>query len=105
MWRQPLDDIGKQLPYTMVFSEWLVLNVLERFIQSCKTTIDQWSPSEVWLDLGGTAEVLERLPVNISYMGVDSNTSYIEFAKDKYQQDPIPFLSVQTGTTHSGTHY
>ena len=90
MWRQLLDEIGKKASVyngiqRMVGSE----HVWNGFIHTCQTTIDQWSPSEVWLDLGcGTAEVLERLPANISYMGVDSNRSYIEFAKDKYQQRP-----------------
>ena len=31
---------------------------------------------------------IRRLPASISYMGVDSNPSYIEFAKHKYQQRP-----------------
>ena len=58
------------------------------FLTACETVIEQWShtPDQLWLDLGcGTAEVLERLPKHISYLGVDNNPQYIEFAKQKYQ--------------------
>ena len=61
-------------------------HVWNGFIHTCQTTIDQWSPSEVWLDLGcGTAEVLERL-CKYFYMGVDSNRSYIGLQR-KYPRD------------------
>ena len=62
--------------------------VWSSFMAACEPFIQQWSPetNPVWLDLGcGTAEVLERLPKHISYLGVDSNPHYIQFAKHKYQ--------------------
>ena len=87
MWRQLLDKFGeKAFVYNgiqrMVGSE----RVWNGFLDSCTATIENWNPSDIWLDLGcGTAEVLDRLPRNISYIGVDSNIAYIEFAKDKYK--------------------
>ena len=58
------------------------------FMKACETIVKQWSqtPDHLWLDLGcGTAEILERLPKHISYLGIDSNPQYIQFAKHKYQ--------------------
>ena len=107
MWRQLLDDIGKKASVyngiqRMVGSE----RVWNGFIQSCQTTIDQWSPSEVWLDLGcGTAEVLERLPKIFPIWVSIAIVHTLSLQKTNTNRDPIPFLSVQTGTTHSGTHY
>ena len=44
---------------------------------------------QFWLDLGcGTAEILDRLPATISYLGVDSNPEYIDFARTKYNNRP-----------------
>ena len=87
MWRQVLDKFGeKAFVYNgiqrMVGSE----RVWNGFLDSCTVVIENWNPSDIWLDLGcGTAEVLDRLPRNISYIGVDSNIEYIAFAKSKYK--------------------
>ena len=88
MWRHLLDKFGGRANVyngiqRMVGSE----RVWNGFIHCCQTTIEDWIPSESWLDLGcGTAEVLDRLPVNIPYIGVDSSPEYIAFAKNKYKE-------------------
>ena len=64
-------------------------HVWDGFIHSCEVILDQWNTNDLWLDLGcGTAEVLERLPKNIVYLGVDNNPQYIAFAEQKYKDRP-----------------
>ena len=90
MWRQLLDTLGEQASIynsiqRLVGSE----HVWNGFLHSCEGLVDQWNPTDLWLDLGcGTAEFLERLPKNIIYMGVDNNPQYISFAKQKYAHRP-----------------
>ena len=87
MWRRILDTLGEQASLynaiqRLVGSE----NVWHGFLDSCTGLLDQWNPNDLWLDLGcGTAEVLERLPEHIVYLGIDNNPQYIAFAKQKYE--------------------
>ena len=90
MWRQLLDKFGEKAQVyngiqQIVGSE----RVWNGFLDACKLTLENWEPSDVWLDLGcGTAEILDHLPATISYLGVDSNTAYIDFARIKYNDRP-----------------
>ena len=87
MWRRLLDTLGEQASLynavqRLVGSE----NVWHGLLDSCTGLLDQWNPNDLWLDLGcGTAEVLERLPEHIVYLGIDNNPQYIAFAKQKYE--------------------
>jgi len=63
--------------------------VWKGFIKEVAQVIDNWSDDDIWLDLGsGTSEVLEHLPTNIWYYGIDNNPKYIQFAKEKYHKRP-----------------
>ena len=90
MWRQLLDEIGEKAQIyngiqKMVGSE----RVWNGFLDAFKVTLNSWNPSDIWVDLGcGTAEILDRLPATISYLGVDSNPEYVEFARTKYNKRP-----------------
>lgn len=90
MWRQLLDTLGEQAPlYNAVQRIVGSKHVWNGFLHSCANLIEQWNQTDLWLDLGcGTAEVLERLPENIIYLGIDNNPQYIAFAKQKYEQRP-----------------
>ena len=90
MWRQLLDKFGEKAQIyngiqKMVGSE----RVWNGFLDAFKVTLNSWNPSDIWVDLGcGTAEILDRLPATISYLGVDSNPEYVEFARTKYNKRP-----------------
>ena len=90
MWRQFLDTLGEKAHLynsvqRLVGSE----RVWNGFLHSTEGLLTGWQQNDLWVDLGcGTAELLERLPKSIVYLGIDNNQQYIDFAKQKYKHRP-----------------
>ncbi len=54
----------------------------------------QVSPNNRLLDIGcGTAEILDCLPDNLTYVGFDASNDYIKMAKEKYQDRNAQFFA------------
>jgi cyclopropane fatty-acyl-phospholipid synthase-like methyltransferase len=52
------------------------------------------NPNDRLLDIGcGTAEILDCLPKNITYVGFDASKDYIKKAKEKYQERNAQFFA------------
>ena len=92
MWRHTLHILGQRPHiYNLIQSSVGSKRMWRKFVeQSVKLTHQiQWTSTDLWLDLGcGTAEILNHIPQNIPYLGIDSNPKYIDFAKKKYSHRP-----------------
>ncbi len=54
----------------------------------------QVNPNNRLLDIGcGTAEILDCLPDNLTYVGFDASNDYIKMAKEKYQDRNAQFFA------------
>jgi 2-polyprenyl-3-methyl-5-hydroxy-6-metoxy-1,4-benzoquinol methylase len=52
------------------------------------------NPNDRLLDIGcGTAEILDCLPKNITYVGFDASNDYIKMAKEKYRDRNAQFFA------------
>jgi len=109
MLRRTLHHFG-QRPYIYnaiqetVGSEGMWQNFIKHSTQWLDLT--NWTSTDIWLDLGcGTAEVLNHLPKDIHYLGIDSNPKYIAYARQEYSNRPhSTFVCADWNSTEWHSH-